>query len=42
MKPKPRCDRKVNIEREEYEALMAELPSSGSRIETSLRFSGTR
>jgi hypothetical protein len=27
MKLKPRCDRKVSLEKEEYEALMAELPT---------------
>lgn len=27
MQLKPRCDRKTIIEREEYEALMAELPT---------------
>jgi hypothetical protein len=26
MKPKPLCNRKIDIEREEYDALMSELP----------------
>ena len=42
MQLKPRCDRKIIIEREEYEALMAELPTPEFELKPTHDYSGTR